>query len=44
VRDVAQVESKHRSAFRKREALRLDACALVSTAIGMPREEVPIAA
>jgi uncharacterized protein VirK/YbjX len=44
MRDVAQVESKHRSAFRKREALRLDACALVSTAIGMPREAVPIAA
>lgn len=29
LRDEAQVESKHRSAFRRREALRRDACALL---------------
>ena len=44
VRDIADVESKHRSAFRKREALRLDACALLATALGTPREWVRIAA
>jgi uncharacterized protein VirK/YbjX len=44
VRDIARVESKHRSAFRKREALRLDACALLGTALGAPREAVSIAA
>ena len=33
VRDETQVESKHRSAFRKREALRREACALLVTAL-----------
>ncbi len=33
VRDEMQVESKHRSAFRKREALRREACALLVTAL-----------
>jgi len=33
VRDEAQVESKHRSAFRKREALRHTACALMANAL-----------
>ena len=33
VRDETQVESKHRSAFRKREVLRHDACVLLVTAL-----------
>lgn len=33
VRDETQVESKHRSAFRKREALRQQACVLLATAL-----------
>jgi uncharacterized protein VirK/YbjX len=44
VRDISEVESKHRSAFRKREALRLDACALLGTALGVPHEAAAIAA
>ncbi|MGO4701811.1 VirK/YbjX family protein [Dyella sp. 2RAB6] len=33
LRDETQVESKHRSAFRKREALRREACGLLVTAL-----------
>lgn len=35
VRDPAQVESKHRSAFRKREALRREAAGLLPLALGL---------
>lgn len=39
VRDEAQVESKHRSAFRRREQLRRDACAQLLAALrDQPRE------
>jgi uncharacterized protein VirK/YbjX len=38
-RDETQVESKHRSAFRKREALRREACALLADAL---RGEMPL--
>ena len=33
LRDEMQVESKHRSAFRKREALRREACELLVNAL-----------
>lgn len=35
VRDLASVDSKHRSAFRKREALRHEAAALLPQALGL---------
>lgn len=35
-RDESQVESKHRSAFRRREALRLEACHLLLLALAPP--------
>ena len=43
-RDESQVESKHRSAFRKREALRANACALMVAAVSATDNAVPLAA
>lgn len=43
-RDVAQVESKHRSTFRKREQLRAAACALMVDAMRGSGNEYSIAA
>ncbi|MBB3227785.1 hypothetical protein FHW69_002417 [Luteibacter sp. Sphag1AF] len=40
----ADVESKHRSAFRKREALRQQACALVTDAFGITSHTTSMAA
>ena len=45
VRSAEQVESKRRSEFRRREALRLDACEKVMDAFGVKRViEIPLAA
>ncbi|WP_130619273.1 VirK/YbjX family protein [Dyella amyloliquefaciens] len=44
VRDEAQVESKHRSAFRRREQLRRDACAQLLAALRGQPQALPQAA
>ncbi|QWT20060.1 VirK/YbjX family protein [Bacillus sp. NP157] len=44
VRDEAEVESKRRSEFRRREALRQEACELVVAPFGFYRPAMPMAA
>jgi uncharacterized protein VirK/YbjX len=44
VRDESRVDSKHRSAFRRREQLRSDACACLLNALGAPALAWPKAA